>query len=940
MMMAAMRDLPRGTVTFLFTDIEGSTRLLDLLGDRYGESLAAHRRLLREAFTTHGGHEVDTQGDAFFVVFASAHEAVRAAAEAQRALSAHAWPLALPVRVRMGLHTGEPTRLYERYVGIDVHRGARVAAGGHGGQVLLSQTTRDLLGDELGDGLALRDLGEHRLKDLAQPQRLYQLVIPGLESEFPALKTLENRPTNLPTQPTPLIGREQELVHAADLLGGDEIRLLTLTGSAGTGKTRLALQLAADLLDQFPEGVFFVDLAAISDPSLVVPAIAQTLAVRELPGQPLEETLAEHLRERRLLLLLDNFEQILPGAPSLAVLLVAAPHLKLLVTSRAPLRLAAEQEYAVQPLELPDPERLPAIAALSQYEAIVLLVERARAVRADFELTNQNARAVAEICVRLDGLPLAIELAAARVRALTPQALLRRLEQRLTLLTGGAVDAPARQQTLRGAIDWSYALLSEPQQRLLSRLTVFVGGCDLEAAEAVCESDAALGLDVLEGISSLIENSLVREHDDPGGEPRYSMLETIREYAGEKLEASAEANGLRRRHAEHFLALAERAERILFGQEIPLEHSPEEREQLQRELPNLRAALQWTFDRGELELALRLAAAAAWGWMLSAGFTEGRAWVARALEQTEHLQTLERARALSRVAEFAIVQGDFRDAEAFFERALALFEQHHDQRGVIQSLLGLSSVARNVGNLERARILFEEAGTLADELGSDYERAVVRFSGALIESTSGDHEQAQALLEEGLRLQRRLGMPRRLWLHQLINVGYFALQQHDFARARAALEEYLAEAKAPLGIANAHGNLGLVALHERDREGAALHFSQALALARQVGAKQTIAEAVYGLAAVAAIDGDVERSARLWGAADAIVQSTGSTLSAEEQFIVERYLEPARVALTHDLHLRARAEGGSMRLDEALTYALEQANSAPGPDESHSGTSS
>jgi predicted ATPase/class 3 adenylate cyclase len=668
-MRSAMHDLPRGTVTFLFTDIEGSTRLLDSVGDRYGESLAAHRRLLREAFTTHGGHEVDTQGDAFFVVFASAHEAVRAAAQVQRALSAHAWPLALPVRVRMGLHTGEPTLLHERYVGIDVHRGARVAAAGHGGQVLLSQTTRDLLGDELGDGLALRDLGEHRLKDLTQPQRLYQLMIPGLESAFPALVTLENRPTNLPTQPTPLIGREQELAQAADLLRRDEIRLLTLTGAAGTGKTRLALQLAADLLEEFPEGVLFVDLAATSDPSLVVSAIAQTLAVRELPGQSFEETLAEHLRERRLLLLLDNFEQILAGAPSLAVLLAVAPDLKLLVTSRASLRLAAEREYAVQPLEFPDAERLIEVAALSQYEAVALFVERARAVRADFELTNQNARAVAEICVRLDGLPLAIELAAARVRVLTPQALLRRLGQRLRLLTGGPVDAPARQQTLRGAIDWSYALLSESEQRLLSRLSVFVGGCDLEAAEAVCDAEATFGLDVLEGISSLIENSLVREQGEPRGEPRYSMLETIHEYAGEKLEASDEAQGLRRRHAEHFLALAERAERVETGQEIPHENEPDEREVAVRELPNLRAALEWTFDTRELELAVRLAAAAAWGWMHSGGFTEGRAWVVRALQQTEHLRTPERARALSMVARFAVVQGDFRDAEAFFERA-------------------------------------------------------------------------------------------------------------------------------------------------------------------------------------------------------------------------------------------------------------------------------
>jgi predicted ATPase/class 3 adenylate cyclase len=938
-MITGMRDLPAGTVTFLFTDVEGSTRLLHELGtERYTHALAEHRRILREAFSAHGGEEVDTQGDAFFVAFPTAQGAVRAAAHAVGGLSSG------PIHVRIGIHTGTPHLGEEGYFGVDVHRAARIAAAGHGGQVLLSASTAALLGSD-----ELRDLGEHRLKDLTQAERLYQLVIPGLETEFPALKTLDNRPTNLPARPTPLIGREQELAETADLLRRDQIRLLTLTGAAGTGKTRLALQLAADLFEEFSDGVFVVELAATRDPSHVVTAIAQTLTVRELPGQTLEQTVAEYLRERRLLLLLDNFEQLLGGAPSVALLLAAAPHLKLLVTSRAPLRLVAEQEYPVQPLKLPDAGELPEVDVLSQYEAVALFVERARAVRVGFEVTNQNARAVAEICVRLDGLPLAIELAAARVRALTPQTLLRRLEQRLELLTGGPRNAPSRQQTLRAAINWSYMLLSEAQQRLFSRLSVFVGGCDLEAAEVVCDSEGSLGLGVLEGISSLIENSLLLEQDDPRGEPRYSMLETIHEFAGEKLEASGETKALRRRHAEYFSALAERGERtmhyhapakpeepVLTRQAVRLADVPEER--ALRELPNLRAALQWAFDNDEMELALRLAAAASWGWALSSAYTEGRVWITRALNETEHLQTPERARALFWLAEHAAWQGDFRSAETFNERARTLFEQHHDQIGIFRSLLALTQFEVSLGDLERAKVALERARTLADDLSDDHEWAFFYFKAAQVEGLSGHNEQAHALLEEGLQLCHKLGVPRRTWVNQLINVGGFALAQHDFARARAALEEYLAEdlGKTPLGIANAQLILGEIALYEGDSEDAALLFRHALALARDAGAKQTIAGAVKGLAAVAAIGGDAERSARLWGAADAINQSTDSRVSTDAQSIVELYLESGRATLAEDVHRTAWAEGSSMRLDEALAYSLKQVNPPQGSRRSSS----
>ena len=554
-----MRELPTGTVTLLFTDMEGSTRLLQLLGKRYSDVLAECRALMRAAFHQYHGQEVDTQGDAFFVAFARATDAVMAAVAIQRFLASHSWPEDIAVGVRMGLHTGEPERSTEGYVGLDVHRAARIMSAGHGGQVLLSQVTRDLVEQSLPTDVSLQDLGEHRLKDLGYPSHLYQLVIAGLEASFPPLKTLDSYAHNLPIQPTPFIGRAKVVGNIQQQLLRQDVRLLTLTGPGGVGKTRLGLQVAAESGEQFTDGTWFVSLAPLSDPELVIPTIAEILAVREVAGRPQLEHLKVALREKQMLLLLDNFEHVVSAATQVAELISACPRLKVLVTSREALHVRAEREFPVPALALPDPQHLPSLSTLSQYEAVALFIERAQAVKPDFQVTNVNAPAVAEICARLDGLPLAIELAAARTRLLPPQALLTRLGQRLQILTSSLRDAPARQHTLRKTIQWSYDLLPAKEQQLFRRLSVFVNGCELSAIEAICRLLGCESAVVLDEVTSLVDKNLLQQTAQEEEEPRFTMLETIREYGLEALAASREMDTTRQAHALYYLALAEEA---------------------------------------------------------------------------------------------------------------------------------------------------------------------------------------------------------------------------------------------------------------------------------------------------------------------------------------------------------------------------------------------
>jgi predicted ATPase/class 3 adenylate cyclase len=918
-------DLPAGTVTFLFSDIEGSTQLLRALGDRYVEVVKQHRELLREAFARHGGTEVDTQGDALFAAFSRAQDGVAAAADAQRSLASSRWPEGTALRVRMGLHTGEPIVTDEGYVGMDVHRGARVMAAGHGGQVLLSQATRELLPDEFPRGVNLRDLGEHRLKDLAQPTRLYQLVIPELDSEFPPVKTLENRPTNLPTQATALVGREREIEEVADLIGRGDVRLLTLTGAGGAGKTRLALQVAADVLERFPDGVFFISLAAVTASELVIPTIAQTLAVREKPAESSAETLREYLREREVLLLLDNFEQVIEGGVSIAELLAACPGLKVLATSRAPLRLSGEHVYGVPPLAVPGPKTLADARALSQYDAVALFVARATAVKPGFRVTDENAAAVAEICVRLDGLPLALELAAARVPILPPRALAQRLGQRLDLLTGGARDLPARQQTLRNTIDWSHDLLSEDEQRLFARLAVFVAGCLLEAAETVCQRDGQRPIDVLDTLASLVEKNLLREEQAGAAEPRFSMLETIRDYALDRLEASGEAPELRRRHAEYFLVLAETSEPEILGAD-----QLEWLERLDAEQDNFRAAYGFLLEAGEAELALRLIGTLRRAWVARGYLAETRSLLEDALLNIGRVAPPVRAKALYGLGRVALVQGDYDAALTRLEESALLFGELGDRDGLAYSLADQGWIAAERGDPAQARRLAGAGLAEARRAGNKTTSAAALHVLACAALDERAYARARSLFDESLGLRRELG-DKRNTANSLCFLGAVELLDGEYGPAKALLEESLTLARELRNVlveCAALANLALVALLAGDAEEAARFAAESLGLCRDVGDKRTTVECLHAFAGVAAAQGEPHRSVVLSGAAERLHADIKAPPSPAEAAVSESFAPVARAVLDEAAFEAAWKQGYGMTLDEAFVYALSP------PDES------
>jgi len=956
-----MRALPTGTVTLLFSDIDGSIRLLQQVGEHYTTLLEACQSLLRSTFLQFDGHEVETQGDAFFVAFARASDAVAAAVAAQRSLANHAWPEGVKVLVRMGLNTGEPQRSAAGYVGLDVHRTARIMSAGHGGQVVLSHTTRELVEQTLPDGVSLRDLGAYRLKDLQHPSHLFQLVTPGLPSDFPPLKTLDSSPNNLPLQPTPFLGREKEVDAIGQLLLRKSSRLVTLTGPGGIGKTRLALHVAAELTEHFPDGTWFVSLAPISDPDLVIPTISQALGLQETRDLTPLEQVKRSLQQKQTLLLLDNFEQVVAAATAVADLLTGCPRLKVLVTSREVLHLRAEHDYAVPPLTLPDPKHLPDLLSLSQYDAVALFIERAQAVKSEFQVTNTNAPAVAEICVRLDGLPLAIELAAARLRLFPPQALLTRLAQRLPLLTSSTRDVPARQHTLRNTIAWSYDLLEASEQRLFRRLCVFVGGMTLPAVEAVSASLGDQPTAVLDGLASLIDKSLLRQSEPEGEQPRFVMLETIREYGWEALEALGEAETTRQAHAAYCLALAEEAAPELRGPQLA-----EWMRRLELEHDNLRAAMGWLLERGEAAMALRMGTALARFWEFNYYLHEGWNFLEKALVGSEDVAVPVRARALVTAGYLASMLGHFERGEVLGKAGLALFRTIGDTAGMGEAVFRLARSAYDRGDTVAARSRFEESIVLNREVGNKTLIAFALFGLAFSALWQGEYAGTRARLEESLALYREMGNPlgiahllRALALYALWGPGDLPLDQgHLLAEESLALFRDIgtrnseAWALGTLGEITFYqgdtttarllleqsctryrelGNetflawtlfvLGRVLAAEGDLAGARAVCEESLILVIRVnygGSFRQIAPALEGLAAVVAAQGESTWAARLWGRAEAQRETIKTPLPPRYRADYEQAVALARSQLDEASFAVAWAEGRAMTLEHVF----------------------
>jgi predicted ATPase/class 3 adenylate cyclase len=881
-----MTPLPTGTVTFLFTDIEGSSRLWENHGDAMAVALARHDTLLREAFEGRGGNIFKTIGDAFCVAFPVATGALEGAVAAQRLLRDEPWQDIDGIKVRMGLHTGSAESRDSDYFGPVLNRVSRLLAAAHGGQVLLTLATEELVRDHLPEGVSLRDLGERRLRDLNRPERVYQVIAPDLPSDFPALRSLEIFPNNLPVQLTSFIGREKEMAEIKRLLG--TTHLLTLRGTGGTGKTRLSMQVAADLLDQFPDGVWIIELATLTDADQVCPAIGAALQVREETGQQLLLTLTNYLRNKKLMLILDNCEHLIAECARVAEsLLRACPGLQILATSREPLGIAGERTWPVPSLSIPEDWReeirgVHAAERLTQYEAVRLFIDRAAALRPGFQVNNENAPYIAEICWRLDGIPLAIELAAARIRVLSLDQIATRLNDQFRLLTGGSRTALPRQQTLRALIDWSFELLSEQERILLRRLCVFAGGRTLAAVEAVCSDDLLQDWEVIDLLTTLVDKSLVSVEKARGKEPRYTFLESVWKYGREKLAEAGEFEALRTRHLEYYLKTAVEAAPNLLG--------PEQfawLERLHPEFYNFRNALDTSVEvPGLAQLGLSLAAALSRYWEIRSLLVEAREALASLISHPANAaRTAPRAAALAVAGRIAWISDRIDEGILQTSEAYEIYRELGDDQGIGAMGIDLALFQFHFRKHAEAKALIRESEIIAGRLDDKRLLAGVRRAQAVGATVEERYEESLALHEASLSLYRELG---DIWFCGIVQWG-----------------------------------VGITATYLGDFEKARTNFQECLKASWDLGNRWALAYPLEAFAALAVAQRQFARGARLLGAAEALRSEFGISTETTDHPTLRRIVAAAAEELVKPEMVAARKEGRGLTAAEAMAFALE-----------------
>ena len=935
-----MSTLPTGTVTFLYTDIEGSTLLWEQQPEAMHTAIARHDAILRAAIDDNSGQVFRTAGDAFCAAFAMAAPAVAAAASAQQALFAERWPLDRPLRVRCALHTAEAVPRDGDYFSIGLNRLGRLLSVCHGGQTLLSQATEQLVRDHLPAETSLLDLGQHRFRDLTLPDRVFQLCIDGLPADFPPLRSLDTIRNNLPAQVTSFVGRERELRYVVETLSqsGQDVRLLTLTGPGGTGKTRLSLQAAAALLDQFPDGVWFVELAPVSDPALVAQTIASALRLREAAGRPLDAMLADYLHDQRLLLVLDNCEHLIDECARIAdKLLRACPAVHILTSSRESLGIAGEAVFKVPSLDIPDLQALPPLDELAHFGAVQLFAERAASVQPGFHLTAQNAAAVAQISCRLDGIPLALELAAARVRSLSPEQIAARLDDRFRLLTGGSRAAVQRQQTLQALIDWSYDLLSPQECTLLRRLAVFAGGWTLEAAENICAWGEVDELAVLDLLDQLVNKSLV-SMESTSAQPRYRMQETIRQYSQDKLLAAGEAIEARKRHLAYFEAkLAEAG---------PLWRTAQRSRWLTwvgQEQDNLRHAVEWALEN-DLEAALVLVGNLGFYWPQVASSLEGRRMIARALAQTEAHpdgwsgDNVEPRRQLLLAGAWftdgfmANTGGVNPDIRTSMEKAIALLRPLGEikQLAMAYGFAGLGALF--TGDYQTGLAYGREALALARQSGDRWGVAMQLITFSMIGAMSGpEGVDALAQWEEGMAIMRELHDSWGEAMGHMV-AGNAYLLRRDLSTARQHLEQssrLFSETSYEFLANIGRSGLAEIAWRQGDYPRARVLYPQVINLWRLADQRGGIARCLECLGFIAGIEARdaaeqvplLRRAATLYGAAESIRRTNNSPMHPWEQAEYDGYLATLRDMLDQDEFASAWRTGQQMDLDQAISFA-------------------